>query len=143
MVKNGIGGTNTKTGIIFEKQVDLVTYLNNNFEEYNCIKKKYKRLKSKSYEIYFKDKLVAQTFQKYSLYAFLEEHNINWKEILSKQLLPDDCIYVIKSNIVFVIEVKFQKVNGSVDEKLQTCDFKKKRNYSPHLKDRIPLNYFN
>jgi len=25
MVKNGIGGTNTQTGIIFEQQIDLIT----------------------------------------------------------------------------------------------------------------------
>jgi len=127
MVKNGLGGANTQTGIIFEQHVNLVTYLNNNIQEYKCIEKKYKKLKSKSYEIYFNDELVAQTFQKHSLYAFLEERSINWKDILSKKLLPDDCIYVIKNNIVFIIEIKFQAVDGSVDEKLQTCDFKKKQ----------------
>jgi len=126
MVKNGIGGANTQTGIIFEKKVDLVTYLNKNIKEYKCIRKDYK-IKSKSYEIYFNDTLVAQTFQKHALYAFLKERNIKWKNILSKKLLPDDCIYVIKNNIVFIIEIKFQKVDGSVDEKLQTCDFKKKQ----------------
>jgi len=127
MVRNGIGGANTQTGIMFEQKVDLATYLNNNIAEYNCIEKKYKKLRSKSYKIYYKGNLVAQTFQKYSLYAFLEERNIKWKDILSKQLLPDDCVYIIKNNTVFIIEIKFQKVNGSIDEKLQTCDFKKKQ----------------
>lgn len=28
---------------------------------------------------------------------------------------------------LFIIEVKYQQVKGSVDEKLQTCDFKRKR----------------
>ena len=45
---------------------------------------------------------------------------------ISKQLLPDNCIYVIINNTAFIIEVKHQEVAGSVDEKLQTCDFKKK-----------------
>lgn len=31
------------------------------------------------------------------------------------------------NNTLFIIEMKFQKVAGSVDEKLQTCDFKKKQ----------------
>ena len=45
--------------------------------------------------------------------------------ILSKMMYPDDAIIV--GDTVFIIEKKFQKVAGSVDEKLQTCDFKKKQ----------------
>ena len=46
---------------------------------------------------------------------------------ISNQLLPDDSIFVIANNTVFIIECKYQEVGGSVDEKLQTCDFKKKQ----------------
>ena len=127
MIKNGIGGANTQTGILFEKKVDLVKYLNSNVKGYKCILRRYENLKSKSYEIYYKNTLVAQTFQKHALYAFLEERKIDWKKIISKKLLPDDCIYIIKNNTVFIIEIKFQEVDGSVDEKLQTCDFKLKQ----------------
>ena len=42
-------------------------------------------------------------------------------------LLPDETIFVLANNTLFIIEMKFQKVAGSVDEKLQTCDFKKKQ----------------
>ena len=52
---------------------------------------------------------------------------IDYTKIVSKKLIPDDSIYVIINNTFFVIECKFQKVAGSVDEKLQTCDFKKKQ----------------
>jgi len=38
--------------------------------------------------------------------------------------LQDDAIYVMSNNTVFIIEVKYQEVAGSVDEKLQTCGFK-------------------
>src|SRR3989338_3077123 len=62
-----------------------------------------------------------------SLYVFLKEQGIDYKNYISKRLLPDDAIYVIKDNTVYIIEVKFQIVAGSVDEKLQTCDFKKKQ----------------
>ncbi len=34
---------------------------------------------------------------------------------------------MIVNNTLFVIEKKTQTVGGSVDEKLQTCDFKKKQ----------------
>lgn len=37
---------------------------------------------------------------------------------------------------MFIVEVKYQEVEGSVDEKLQTCDFKRKQ----YLKLLLPLN---
>jgi hypothetical protein len=126
MIRNGIGGANTKTGILFEQKVELATRLNK-LNGYECDEVKYRNIKSKSYKIYFAKKLVAQTFQKHALYAFLEEREVDWKKILSKKLLPDDTIYVIKDNTIYILEMKFQKVDGSVDEKLQTCDFKKKQ----------------
>ena len=43
------------------------------------------------------------------------------------QLLPDDAILVIIRKTLNIVEVKFQAVAGSVDEKLQTCDFKRKQ----------------
>jgi len=34
---------------------------------------------------------------------------------------------VIVNNTFFILEIKFQEVQGSTDEKLQTCDFKIKQ----------------
>ena len=51
--------------------------------------------------------------------------------------MPDNCIYVIINNTMNIIEVKHQEVGGSVDEKLQTCDFKKKQ----YIKLFSELNY--
>ena len=51
-------------------------------------------------------------------------------------MLPDEALYVIINNTLFVIEMKYQEVTGSVDEKLQTCDFKKKQ----YKKLMAPLN---
>ena len=34
---------------------------------------------------------------------------------------------MIQSRTLFIVEVKFQKIPGSVDEKLQTCDFKQRQ----------------
>lgn len=71
--------------------------------------------------------LVARLFKKHELYRFLAQNGVDWKKHLSKKLLPDNCIYVIVNNTAFILEVKHQQIAGSVDEKLQTCDFKKKQ----------------
>jgi len=81
----------------------------------------YRIEKSKSragVDVYFEDKLVARCFRKYDFYKFLDENMINWKEIVSKKLLPDDSLLVIVRETLFIIEVKYQQVAGSVDEKL-------------------------
>lgn len=116
MRKGGIGGGNTITGLIYEGKVDLSTFLNK--------QKDYKVHKEK---VLYKDKVVAFVFKKHAFYKYIETLGVDWKLYLSKQILPDNCIYVIVSNTLFIIEVKTQNVNGSVDEKLQTCDFKKKQ----------------
>ncbi len=70
---------------------------------------------------------MASIFKKHAFYRFLDYRKVDYKSIVSKKLLPDDAIYVVVNNTFFVIECKFQKTPGSVDEKLQTCDFKKKQ----------------
>jgi hypothetical protein len=70
---------------------------------------------------------VARCFKKHDFHKFLEENGIKWKEIISKQLLPDDALLVVVRETLFIIEVKYHQVAGSVDEKLQTCDFKRKQ----------------
>lgn len=52
---------------------------------------------------------------------------LDWKSLISKKLLPDDALLVIVRETLFIIEVKYQQVAGSVDEKLQTCNFKRKQ----------------
>ncbi len=128
MIKGGIGGSNTQSGIHFEGKVDIVSYLNNEVKGYKCIPKPLNsKNKPMGYDIYYNGKKVAESFKKHELYRYLETVGINWRNILSKKLLPDDAIYVIKNNTVFIIEIKYQEVAGSVDEKLQTCGFKLKQ----------------
>ncbi|GAB4219959.1 MAG: hypothetical protein Fur009_8360 [Candidatus Microgenomates bacterium] len=120
MKKGGIGGGNTLTGLNFEKSRNLI-------EIFNKING-YKVLKAKiGWNIYFKNQLVANSFKKYEFYKFIENKGVNWKEVLSKRLIPDDTLYVIVNNTLFILELKYQQVSGSVDEKLQTCDFKRKQ----------------
>lgn len=117
MKEGGSGGANTKTGIIFEGKTDLVTFLN----------KQTGYTVKNDCEVYFCEKYIASIFKKYSLYKYLKKCGIDWNTIISKRLLPDDAIFVIANNTMHIIECKFQKCEGSVDEKLQTCDFKKKQ----------------
>jgi len=122
MIKNGKGGANTRTGLIFEDRVDLVTLLRG-MKNYKVIETP----NNAGYRIFFKNKEVARSCKKYEFYRFLEEFGINWKQYLSKRLLPDNALFVIIRDTLFIIEIKFQQVAGSVDEKLQTCDFKRKQ----------------
>jgi hypothetical protein len=117
MIKGGKGGHLTKSGLKFECRVDLKT-LFNGFGGYNVV----------GGDLLFKGRVVAQLYKKHDFYAhFLSRHNIDWKTKISKKLLPDDSIFIISKKAVFIVEIKFQGVEGSVDEKLQTCDFKKKQ----------------
>lgn len=117
MKKNGFGGANTRTGLIFEGKVDLKTFLSKQ-KGYSVIK----------HDVFFENKLVAHIYKKHAFYKdFLAPNGICWEDHISKRLLPDDCIFVLVNNTVFIIECKYQKTGGSVDEKLQTCDFKKKQ----------------
>lgn len=64
---------------------------------------------------------------KHSMYRYLISKNINWQDFISSKLLPDDAYYNEDTNELFIYEVKFQQCDGSVDEKLQTVDFKIKQ----------------
>ena len=116
MKKGGIGGGNTITGLIYEGKVDLAVYL-----------ARQKDYQVEGTNVLYQGKVVAYVFKKHEFYKFLEENGVDWRNIISSQLLPDNCIYVIVNNTLFILEVKNQNVGGSVDEKLQTCDFKRKQ----------------
>lgn len=128
MIKDGKGGSNTKTGLLFEERVDLIKL----FEKIDGYSVKDTDNKAGA-KVYYQNKEVARCFKKYEFYRFLQEYKIDWKDYLSKQLLPDNGLFVIVRDTLFIIEIKFQQVSGSVDEKLQTCDFKRKQ-YSKLVK---------
>ncbi len=116
MKKGGVGGANTKTGLHFEDKVDFLTLI-----------QRQKGYKVKGSDIFYNNKKVAMSFKKYELYKYLESEGINYENHISKRILPDDAIFVIVNNTMFILEIKFQRVLGSTDEKLQTCDFKIKQ----------------
>lgn len=117
MIKSGKGGGNTRTGLVFEGKTDLSTFLS--------LQPHYE---IKDHDVYYDDVKVAEVYKKYAFYkVFLTKLGIDWKQCISKRLLPDDSIFVLLNNTLFIVECKHQEVAGSVDEKLQTCDFKKKQ----------------
>lgn len=116
MIANGIGGANTKTGLVFEGKVDLATFLSQQSGY----------IVDSDEKVFYDDELVAQIFKKHRFYSFLEERGVDWRSIISKRLLPDDSIYIIINNTFFIIECKFQQVAESIDE-LLVCDFNKKQ----------------
>ena len=70
--------------------------------------------------------MIGEYFEKHGFYnLFLQKHNIDWKTINSKKYLPDSIFYNHSNKTIYVIEKKYQAGAGSVDEKLQTCSFKK------------------
>jgi hypothetical protein len=131
MIQGGVGGANTLTGLKFEARVDLKE-LFRSLNGYSILDN----------DLYFNGKIVAKFLKKHDLYRWLEgTHNIDYKTKISKKLLPDEVLFVISNNTLYIIEMKFQETSGSVDEKLQTCDFKKKE-YLKLVKDlSINLEY--
>ena len=126
MKEGGRGGGNTRTGLNFENERDLLSAIAKapGYHVANAV-------------IFYKGEEVARSYRKNALYVMLAARGIDFRKHLSKRLLPDDAIYVIVNNTMFIVELKFQKIAGSVDEKLQTCDFKKKQ----YRKLLAPLNY--
>ena len=131
MIKGGTGGVNTTTGLRFEQRTDI-RQIFENIEGYSIIESTNRT----GYEIWFNHEKLAYCFKKRELYRFLEQepYCVNWQEHLSKRLEPDNALFVIVRDTLFIIEIKFQQVSGSVDEKLQTCDFKRKQ-YSKLVRD--------
>ncbi|OGW74583.1 MAG: hypothetical protein A2Z72_02215 [Omnitrophica bacterium RBG_13_46_9] len=117
MKKGGTGGGKTITGLEFESRITLEKAISS-LPGYVV----------KNDEIHFKGQKIAEFYQKHKLYKnLLEPKGVDYKKIISKKLIPDDAILIIKDKTLFIIELKFQEVAGSVDEKLQTCDFKNKQ----------------
>jgi hypothetical protein len=94
----------------FEEKVDFLDLLKG-IQGYTIQKS---NIKAGS-DVYFDGKLVAKAFKKHDFYRFLDENKIAWKEIISKKLLRDDALLVIIRETLFIIEVKYQQVAGSVE----------------------------
>ena len=115
-------GGDTITDLSFETKVDLLDLLRN-IPSYN-VKANPDNI---GHDIYHRGTIVAQCFKKYDFYRFLEAKDIDWTEIVSQCLLPDDTLLVIVRKTLFIIEIEYQQDQSSADEELLTCDFKRKQ----------------
>lgn len=115
MIKGGKGGSKTAiSGLRFESRVEMKKLLAS-LPGYKIV----------GDTVYFQNGRVAEFYGKNKLYKkLLEPNKVDYSKIISKKLLPDEAILIFTGRTLFIIEIKFQEVTGSVDEKLQTCDFK-------------------
>lgn len=128
---HGGGAKTTINGLRFERETNLITEL-----------RKVDYLRVSDPDVFFEAEKIASVSEKHRFYKkFLNPLGIDEKQILSKKLLPDAVLINRHTSDVFIIEKKFQESEGSVDEKLQTCDFKLKQykrllaatNYTVHF----------
>lgn len=108
------GGANTnKNGLSYETLTDLSS-------EFTIIEKsKY----SKTIKFGESDKVFAFSKQSH-FFKYMDKHvdkNIRKAHGCKN---PDECYIDDANKIIFILEKKFQKVSGSVCEKIQTADFK-------------------
>ena len=103
MKKGGTGGGNTITGLIYEGKVDLATFI-----------AEQKNYAVEGNDVFYCGKCVAHVFKKHAFYDYLKTKGINWEEHISKQLLPDNAIYVIVNNTMFILEVKTRRTRQTL-----------------------------
>lgn len=112
----GGGAQTNKNGLHFERTTSLNDALIN------------QGYKISNYKITKDDQYIGMSMDKHKLYSeFLNPRGIDYTKIISRKLLPDEALYNDSNKTLYIIEKKFQQGDGSVDEKLQTCDFKKKQ----------------
>lgn len=121
MIEGGVGGANTRTGLEFERRSDFL-HLLADVPGYEIAPHE----NGVGVWILYQKNKVARSFRKHAFYKYLDEVGVKYQDLISKKLLPDDALLVLVRETLFIIEVKYQQVSGSVDEKLQTCDYKRK-----------------
>ena len=116
MIRGGIDGSNTQTGNKYKEVIflEILRYIQN-----------------RNYSI-------KESSDGISKQIIHQNGNIIGNKI-SKEIRPDIGIFINKT--LFVIECKSQSVNGSVDEKLQTCDFKKSQYEKLMFDSNIKVEY--
>ena len=120
MKKGGIGGSSTVTGKDFEKTVNLSDAVER--IGYKLVKQD----KSHMDEIIDGNgKVAGYSCPKHKMRLFFAQYGRKMTDFLSHELLPDEAIYDIKNNHMYIIEKKFQTTSGSTDKKIQTGPYKK------------------
>ena len=132
MKTNGTGGAETsKTGLSFEKQTDLAYKIQQDLKnKYQLVAIPIKSKVGAFSVIRISDQTKVGILTKqmgfYDVLAILNKqsqiNNINdisnIQNINSKKWKPDEVFFNLEKNTVFIVEKKWQKEAGSVDEKL-------------------------
>ena len=111
------GGANTnKHGLFFEQKMALSTAIEN------------AGFTIENKEVIVDGEPIGMVLRQSEIYKkFLVPNGVNWREVISGELRPDNAFINYKNKTAYIIEVKYQERAGSVDEKLQTCYFKKRQ----------------
>ena len=126
----GGGAKTNENGLGFEGRTDLLQALNLHTD-----------FTVMGNQVFRDGEIVAHYYEKHKLYSgFLKPAGVDYTKILSKKLLPDGALLV--GHTMYIIEKKYQAGSGSVDEKLQTCDFKKKQYSKLFATLNIKVEYF-
>lgn len=117
--KSGGGFKTNFNGLSFERRTNLLDVLKN---EKNI------EIKNKN-EVYVDGELIGFYYEKHKFYKefLVKKLDIDWRERISRQKLPDSVFVNIKTKTVYIFEKKYQECPGSVDEKIETCGFKKRQ----------------
>ena len=115
--RSGGGAKTTENGLRFEGRADLrdaiEAHPDYELDDDECV-------------IDEQGEIVAEYYEKHGLYRdYLDPNGVDWEDHLSSKLLPDSALLV--GDTMYIIEKKYQENHGSVDEKLQTCKFKKEQ----------------
>jgi hypothetical protein len=124
LILGGSGGAKTnQNGLAFERETSPVKQ----FEEngYCVLAGEYKF----EHQIFDHDGtlLLMLRTQSATKAWLMRNYGVDMGGNLSAPMRPDITLFSAETNVITIIEQKFQSVAGSVDEKLQTVDFKKKQ----------------
>lgn len=139
MIKNGKGGSiTTKNGGEFEKKLTLYDLFIKNGYQLELIKTKKFKSTVAAYKVLDKGVMIGFLTRDKRMYKDVNLFlGANIEGIISKELKPDEAFIDTINRKVYILEKKFQSTDGSTDEKLETCDFKKKQ----YEKLFVPLGY--
>lgn len=110
----GGGSRTNQNGLLFEQETSLNdALLDAGFDIYN------------QYDVYYDGQLIGHSINQAEFATvFLRANGINDRNINSKRWEPDEAFINELNRTVYIIEKKFQRTSGSVDEKLATFPFK-------------------
>lgn len=140
------GSKAARNGAEFEKISGLaVDKLHSKYTVDVIVDKIKNEYKNKGYIILDDDQVICKSYPKDQLEVYLNENGLYRKEmdiesdedldnvgvyvngVINIEIIkPDDCVVNNMNNTIYIVEQKFQKSGGSVDEKIRTFDYRLK-----------------